>query len=325
MPQVHRSRAGSLQFWPRVRAKRIYPRIRSWFSSTQPQLLGFTGYKSGMTQVIIQDNRAGSITKGQQIPWPVTVIECPPIKLFSLKFYKNTPYGAKTSTEILVSNKFDKELSRKLNLPKNHDPEKKLKELNLDQYSEIKAVIYTQPKKTGIGKKKPELLEIAIGGEDLKAKLDYAKSLIGKEIKVSDIFKKHQIIDLHGITQGKGLQGPLKRYGLTLRSHKSEKSRRRGLLGPQGYRKVKFSAPQQGQMGYHQRTDYNKEILDLGEKYQNPKGGFLHYGLVKNDYALVKGSVPGSKKRMLVLTQSIRGKTKPSAVDIIKIGTRSQQ
>ena len=113
----HKPRGGSLQFWPRKRTKRIYPRIRSWVKQDALKLLGFAGYKVGMTQAIIIDNIPNSLTKGMQVSYPITVIECPPLKPFSLRLYKNTPYGLKLVTEIFTP-KFDKELSRKLSLPK---------------------------------------------------------------------------------------------------------------------------------------------------------------------------------------------------------------
>jgi len=61
-------------------------------------------------------------------------------------------------------------------------------------------------------------------------------------------------------------------------------------------------------MGYHQRVDYNKWLLKVGNKPEevNPKGGFLHYGVIKNNYILVKGSIQGPAKRMIKLIQAVR-------------------
>ena len=47
-----------------------------------------------------------------------------------------------------------------------------------------------------------------------------------KEISISEVFKEGQAIDAHSLTRGKGFQGPMKRFGIQLRHHKSEKSRR---------------------------------------------------------------------------------------------------
>ena len=65
-----------------------------------------------------------------------------------------------------------------------------------------------------------------------------------------------------------------------------------------------------GQMGYHKRTEFNKKILKIGDVSEvdavNPDGGFVKYGLVKNGYFMVKGSVPGPSKRLIVLRKATR-------------------
>ena len=43
-------------------------------------------------------------------------------------------------------------------------------------------------------------------------------------------------------------------------------------------------------------TDY-----DLADKSINPMGGFPHYGLVKQDFVMIKGCCVGPKKRVLTL------------------------
>jgi large subunit ribosomal protein L3 len=61
-------------------------------------------------------------------------------------------------------------------------------------------------------------------------------------------------------------------------------------------------------MGYQQRTEFNKRILKIGENGAEitPKGGFLHYGVLKNPYVLVKGSIPGPTKRLVRIRPAIR-------------------
>ena len=56
MPKTRNPRHGSMQYWPRKRAKRSFPRIRSWGASKENKPLGFAGYKVGMTHVMIVDN-----------------------------------------------------------------------------------------------------------------------------------------------------------------------------------------------------------------------------------------------------------------------------
>ena len=309
MGRASKPRAGSLQFWPRKRAKRPYAKVKSWAKSKTVNLLGFAGYKAGMTHVAFKDNRPNSPTKGEVVVWPTTVIECPSIKVFSLRFYKKTPYGLKIVSEILNS-KLDKELTRKVKLAKKQDFDNKIKEVSskLDQFDDLRVNVYTQPQKTGIGKKKPELFELGIGGSTIKGKFDYAISLLTKEIKVSDVIKQGSKVDVHAVTRGKGFQGVVKRFGVHLMSHKTEKKRRTNIYGPTNPSKILWGMIMPGRMGFNLRTDYNKDILLLGDKPENvnPKGGFLHYGMVRNDYLLIKGSVAGHVRRLVTFTESIR-------------------
>ena len=324
MATTRKPRAGSLQYWPRKRAKRIYPGIRTWKDSKKLQILGFVGYKVGMTLVVLKDNRAHALTKGENIVWPVTILECPPLKVFGIRGYVNDYNGERVYVDLL-NNKVDKELGRRLSLTKKADYEAKLKsfEEKMSKLNDLKLIVYTQPKKTGFGKKKPEIFEMGIGGDDVKAKYEYAKSLFDKEIKVSDLYKSNSVVDVHAVTKGKGFQGAFKRFGLTLRSHKSEKSRRTAVLGPEGYAKVSFTAPLGGQTGYNTRTEHNKELLVVGTKPENIniKAGFRHYGNVKNEYILIKGSLPGAITRLVRITEPIR-RAVPSAVEFVSVRLR---
>ena len=156
MPKAHKSRSGSMQYWPRKRAKRSYARVRAWADIKDALPLGFAGYKAGMTHIIVADNRKNSKSKGGDMSIPVTVIECPPIKIFSALFYKYDVNKWLLKKEI--SFKADKELARKLKLPK--DNKASLDNIKLEDYDDVRIKVYTQPKLTGIGKKKPEVFEI---------------------------------------------------------------------------------------------------------------------------------------------------------------------
>ena len=304
MPRAHKSRSGSLQYWPRKRAQKETARVRSWPKVNKTVLLGFPAYKVGMTHAQVQINNPHSRLKNDLFSIPVTILECPSIKPFSLRFYKKTPYGLQAVSEILNKN-FDKDLTRRLRLPK-----KQITSEIPKDYDEVRLICSTQPKITSIGKKKPEVLELGIGGP-LESKAEYGKSWFDKEVKVVDVFKNNQLIDVHGVTKGKGFQGTIKRFGLSLKAKKSEKKKRStGNLGAVTPSKVLYTVPQAGKMGYHLRTEVNKQILKI-EPYSKetiPEYGFRHYGLVKNTYLILKGSVSGPRKRLLTLTQPMRNK-----------------
>jgi large subunit ribosomal protein L3 len=301
MGRAHKSKAGSMQYWPRKRARRIYPRVRAWADIETTNLLGFLGYKAGMTHVQLLENNP-FIKQGKLKAFACTIIECPPLKVLGIRFYKKTNYGIKTTSQILSSN-LNKELSRKIFLPK------KVNNNETKDFDDIKLIVYTQPKLIDL-KKTPEILELGISGNK-DEKLNYAKELLNKEIKINDIFKANQNIDIHAVTKGKGFQGPVKRFGVDLKGHKSEKKRRApGNMGAWTPKKILFTVPQAGQMGFHTRTEYNKTILKIGNKPEeiNPKEGLQNYGLIKNDYLLIKGSIPGARKRLIVMTYPMRNK-----------------
>lgn len=289
MGRIRNPRRGTIQFWPRKRAKRIYARVRYWKQSNDVKPLGFAGYKTGMTHIMLVDNGKNSPTKGEVISHAVTIVECPPIKVAGIRVYRNK----KAVTDILAQN-LDKEAGRKLNIPK------KKNESELDKFekaTDVRLIVQTQPKLTTIGKKKPEIFEIALGGS-INDKIKFAKDILGKELNIKDVFKEGNHVDIHAITKGKGFQGPVKRFGVMLRQHKAEKTKRGpASLGPWHPHHGNFSVPHAGQMGYHQRLEHNKWILKIAEPNEvNSKAGFGRYGIVKNSALLIKGSVAGAAK-----------------------------
>jgi len=316
-----------MQYWPRKRARRQYARVRSWPISQEPKLLGFAGYKVGMTHILFIDNKKTTLTKGEEINSPVTIIECPPLKAASIRFYKKNISGLKLVSEVFAE-KPDKELARKINLPKNiekKNEDQKSSISDIKDYDDIRILVHTQPKLTGIGKKKAEIFEMALGGEK-ESKLQYAKTILGKEIPIKDVFKEGQQVDVHAVTKGKGFQGPVKRFGLSIRQHKSEKTKRGpGSLGAwRGQGHMMYRVAHAGQMGYHTRTFFNNWLLKISDKPEevNQKGGFSHYGIVKNSYILVKGSVAGPIKRLIRMTAPMRTNKKipaePPSITYIK-------
>jgi large subunit ribosomal protein L3 len=302
MPRHSKPRHGSLQFYPRKRAGKILPRV-NWDSIPEKEkgLKGFIGYKVGMKSAYVLDNTPNSFTKGKKIIIPITIIECPSNRILSVRFYKN---GVVTK-EILNDN-LDKELKRKLTLPKQADARKKLESLKED-YDDIRVLVYSQVKKTGI-KKSPDIAEVGLSGNK-EEKLQFIKDNLSKEILIKEVFKTG-VVDIRGVTKGKGLQGQVKRFGLNLKAHKSEKGvRTLGTGGPWHPARVTFRDPRAGQMGFFTRAVYNNKIIEassISEKNINPKEGFKHFGNIKTDYLLVFGSIQGATKRQLLITNPLR-------------------
>ncbi len=312
---------GSLQFWPRKHAKRPYPRIRHYAPLAEAKLAGFAGYKAGMTHIFIADNRPHSMTKGKSITMPVTILECPPLKVASIRLYTKSPTGLSVAAEIFSSN--DKNLARKIMLPKKAQPEDAGK--NLPQYSHIRVNVYTQPHLAGFGKKRPEIFELAVGGKSIEEKFNYAKSILGKEIPVSEVFKEGQQLDIFAVSKGKGTQGPVKRFGVSLRRHKSEKGRRGPANVGAWTGNRSWPVAHAGRMGFHNRLEKNKWLIKIGSKPEeiNVKGGFIRYGVIKSNYILLKGSLPGATKRLIRLINSRaanhRIPTQAPSIDLISL------
>lgn len=336
MAKGHRPRRGSLAFSPRKRAKSHIARFRSWpESDAEPKLQGFAGYKVGMTHVILIDDTKNSLTEGAEISVPVTVIETPAITVAAIRAYTDTSFGEKAVAEAWASD-LDDNLERTTKIPKKHDTEAALNKINSliedGTAIDIRVITYTLPENlTGVPKKKPDMMENAISGTDIKSKFEYAKSILGRKIRITDVFNSGSMVDVAAITTGKGTQGPVKRWGINLMKHKHSRAgslRQIGTLGPWRPAHVSWRIPQMGQMGYHQRTEYNKRILKIATDVAeiNPAGGFVNYGLVRGDFVLIKGSVPGPSKRLIRLREPMRSKVSGMGEpQIIHISTQSRQ
>jgi large subunit ribosomal protein L3 len=93
-----------------------------------------------------------------------------------------------------------------------------------------------------------------------------------------------------------------------------------------------YTVARQGQRGFHQRTEYNKRILMISNTENknnndnegnviNPSGGFKHFGPVKGEYLVLRGSVPGVPKRLVKLRQPLRSPQKkviePKVLEVV--------
>merc|ERR1719446_685180 len=156
-------------------------------------------------------------------------------------------------------------------------------------------------------------MEIQINGGNVEQKIEFCVSLFEKEIPVETIFTQNEMIDVCGVTKGHGNQGVISRWGVTRLARKSHRGLRKvACIGSWHPARVSFQVPRAGQKGYHHRTEINKKIymigkacktdskqlhynatteIDLTEKTINPLGGFVHYGMVNNDFVMIKGGV----------------------------------
>ncbi|MGC8495636.1 MAG: 50S ribosomal protein L3 [Candidatus Micrarchaeia archaeon] len=297
-----------MQYWQHRRARRILPRVRSLPMIEKDHVLtNIVAYKVGMTHAGVVD-ASESATKGTEVIRPCTILEVPTMEVYGIRLYKlDENFYKKASTTI-----YSKAVAAKLNVKEVKNDEAKIPEVKqkISDYNEVRALVVAYPKSTGIGKH-PIRFEAGVGGKTLEEKLDFAASLLGKEVQAQQMFKNGEHVDVLSISKGKGWQGPIKRFGTARLSHKAtQKVRHVAPLGPFKPPKVMFTVPQAGQLGFNYRTEHNKLILKIGAKSDassiNKKGGFTNYGLVSNDFIVLDGSVPGPAKRLVTIRKSIR-------------------
>ncbi|GBF09670.1 50S ribosomal protein L3 [Aeropyrum pernix] len=292
------------------------PRVKSWpeVDIGKPVPLAFLGYRAGMTHVFMVDDRPGRPTSGKEIFVPVTIVETPPMFVAAVRLYGYDPNRGRYSLgEAWAQPPPELELQRRISTLGSFDTDKMLKSLEerLDKAVDVRLIAASQPKLAGgLSKKKPDLLEIKVGGvSDVTKLFDYAKDVLGNLIAVNDVFEEGQLVDVIAVTKGKGFQGVIKRWGVKElpRWHKHRKGSRR--IGARSHGRSTFwETPQAGQTGFHRRTEYNKRILmidDDGYKV-TPAGGFLRYGVVRSTFVMLSGSIPGTPKRPIVMRWAIR-------------------
>jgi large subunit ribosomal protein L3e len=204
----------------------------------------------------------------------------------------------------------------------------------------VRVLAHTQIRKTGLQQKKAHLMEIQLNGGSIADKVEFAQGLFEKPVEVSSVFEQDENIDVIAVTKGHGFEGVTHRWGTKKLPRKTHKGLRKvACIGAWHPSKVMFSVARAGQSmscflfliigtllrclkkdGYHHRTELNKKVYRIGsgddeanastesditKKSITPMGGFPHYGIVKNDFLLLKGSIPGTKKRVITLRKSL--------------------
>ncbi|MEL3973427.1 50S ribosomal protein L3 [Rossellomorea oryzaecorticis] len=115
---------------------------------------------------------------------------------------------------------------------------------------------------------------------------------VGQEVKV-DIFAAGDVVDVTGVSKGKGFQGAIKRHNQSRgpMSHGSRYHRRPGSMGPVDPNRVFKGKLLPGRMGGEQITIQNLEIVKVD---------------AERNLILVKGNVPGPKKQLIKVKTAIK-------------------
>jgi len=348
-------RHGSLGFLPRKRAVRHRGKVKSFpkdDASAKPHLTAFMGYKAGMTHICRDVNKPGSALHKKEVVEAVTIIETPPMIVVGVVGYVETPRGLRTLTTVFAEH-LSVEFKRRMyknwyhskkkaftKYVKKHEDGTVDKDIaRIEKYCQvIRVIAHTQIKKVGLQQKKAHVMEIQVNGGSVKEKIEFAKSLFEKPIKVDGVFSKDEMIDVIGVTKGKGYEGVTTRWGVTRLPRKTHRGLRKvACIGAWHPSRVSFSVARSGQNGYHHRTELNKKVYaigkassdggetncltdyDLTKKNITPMGGFPHYGDVDEEYLMLKGCVMGPKKRVITLRKTLLKQTKRDAVEEINL------
>lgn len=190
--------------------------------------------------------------------------------------------------------------------------------------------------------RKSHVMEIQVNGGSVDAKVDFALALLEKPIPVKSVFANNEMIDTIGVTKGRGTEGVVTRWGVTRLPRKTHRGLRKvACIGSWHPARVAYSVARVGQYGYHHRTELRKKIYmigdgvtqengekkynsattehDLTEKPITPMGGFPHYGKVLQDFIMLKGSVPGCKKRPITLRKPLHTPTTTAAKEEVTL------
>jgi large subunit ribosomal protein L3e len=184
-------------------------------------------------------------------------------------------------------------------------------------------------------------MEIQINGGTVDKKVEWGYDLFQRKVPVDTVFSQNDMIDIIGVTKGKGVKGVINRFGTRRLQRKTHRGNRKvACIGAWHPARVSWAVARAGQRGYHHRTEINKKIYrigaaskladgklnpnastaaDLTVKGITPLGGFPHYGEVNEDYVMVKGGVVGPKKRVLTLRKSLLTQTKRVALEDIQL------
>lgn len=356
-------RHGSMGFYPKKRSRRHRGKVKA-FPKDDPSkpvhLTAFMGYKAGMTHIVREVDRPGSKVNKKEVVEGVTIIECPPMIVVGVVGYIDTPQGLRALNAVWAEHlseeckrrfyknwykskkkAFTKYAKKWQDETGKQEIEKELKKMK-KYCSVIRIITHTQMRLMRKRQKKAHILEVQLNGGTIGAKVDFARRHFEKPIPISQVFAQDEMIDVIGVTKGKGYKGVTSRWHTKKLPRKTHKGLRKvACIGAWHPSRVQFTVARAGQKGYHHRTEINKKIYRIGqgihtkngkvirnnastehditEKTITPMGGFPHYGEVNCDFVMVKGCIMGPKKRNITMRKSLLTHTKRSALEKINL------
>lgn len=356
-------RHGHMGFTPKKRSKRHRGKVKA-FPKDDPSkpvhLTAFISYKAGMTHIVREVDKPGSKVNKKEVVEAVTILEAPPMVIVGVVGYIETPKGMRALKTVWAEHlseeckrRFYKNWyrSKKKAFTKyakkwqdpvgRQDIEKDL--AHIKKYcSVVRVLAHTQTRLMKKRQKKAHIMEVQLNGGTVPQKVDFAREHFEKPVPVDHVFDQDEMIDIIGVTKGRGFKGVTSRWHTKKLPRKTHKGLRKvACIGAWHPSRVQFTVARAGQKGFHHRTEINKKIYRLGKGYHmkdnklvknnaateydtteksiNPMGGFPRYGEVRNDYIMIKGCVVGPKKRVLTLRKSLLTQTKRVALEKISL------
>jgi len=321
-------------------------------------LTAFMGYKAGMTHILREVNKPGSKLHKKEAVEAVTILETPPMIVVGIVGYIETPKGLRTLTTVWAQH-LSNEVKRRFYKNWCHSKKKAFekyaqkyanKETTIDKElakmvkhcQVIRVLAHTQIGKVKLRQKKAHLMEIQVnGGKTVTDKVEFAKGLLEQPVPIDAVFSANEMIDVIGVTSGHGFEGVCTRWGVSKLLRKTHRGLRKvACIGAWHPERVSWTISRAGQYGYYHRTEINKKVYRIGKaakdaagklqanaqteadltaKTINPMGGFPHFGLVNEDFVMLKGCVVGPKKRVLTLRKSMYTQQSRDALEEIAL------
>ncbi|CAJ0584185.1 unnamed protein product, partial [Mesorhabditis spiculigera] len=320
-------------------------------------LTAFLGFKAGMTHIVRDVDKPGSKVNKKEVVEAVTIIETPPLVVVGVVGYIDTPFGPRAFKSVFAEHlsedcrrrfyknwyKSKKKAFQKYAKKWQDEDGKKSIESDLNKMkkycSSIRVIAHTQQKLLKKRDKKAHILEIQVNGGTIEDKVNWARDHLEKQVPIDSVFNQDELIDTIGVTKGHGFKGVTSRWHTKKLPRKTHKGLRKvACIGAWHPSRVQFTVARAGQKGYHHRTETNKKIyrigrsalktegkkngateFDLTEKTINPLGGFPHYGIVNQDFIMIRGCCLGTKKRPITLRKSLIAHTKRFAFEKINL------
>jgi len=349
-------RHGSLGFLPKKRSCRQRGKCKAFPKDdpTKPvHLTAFIGYKAGMTHIVRDVDKLGSKLNKKETVEAVTIIETPPMVIVGAVGYIETPKGLRAFKTVFAEhlsedcrrrfykNWYKSKKKAFTKYAKKWKDDSGKKEIEKDfakmiKYCKvIRVIAHTQMKLLKKRQKKAHIMEIQLNGGTIADKVKFARDHLEKQIDVSQVFTQDEMLDTIAVTKGRGFKGVTSRWHTRKLPRKTHKGLRKvACIGAWHPSRVSFTVARAGQKGYFHRTELNKKVYRIGlgtdkanaktefdpvEKTITPMGGFPQYGIVKQDFVMLKGCVAGTRKRPITLRRSLISQTKRVAFEKIAL------